>query len=64
MANKTAKTNIRITEELLDRYKLEAEKIGITTSSLMTMALNEYFVQKDMTQTVIDMVQSQKGKSQ
>lgn len=64
MANKTTKTYIRMTEELLERYKTEAEALGITTSSLMTMALNEYFKQKDMTQTVIDMVQAQKKKIQ
>ena len=59
MAIKTAKTNIRMTEELLQRYRSEAEKLGITQSSLMTMALNEYFIQKDLTQTVVDMVQTQ-----
>jgi antitoxin component of RelBE/YafQ-DinJ toxin-antitoxin module len=64
MAIKTAKTNIRITEELLQRYKAEAEKLGITQSSLMTMALNEYFIQKDLTQTVIDMVQAQIAKKE
>ena len=64
MAIKTAKTNIRITEELLQRYRSEAEKLGITQSSLMTMALNEYFIQKDLTQTVIDMVQAQIAKKE
>jgi antitoxin component of RelBE/YafQ-DinJ toxin-antitoxin module len=64
MAIKTAKTNIRITEELLQRYKSEAEKLGITQSSLMTMALNEYFIQKDLTQTVVDMVQAQIAKKE
>ena len=64
MAIKTAKTNIRITEELLQRYRSEAEKLGITQSSLMTMALNEYFIQKDLTQTVVDMVQSQIAKKE
>ena len=64
MAIKTAKTNIRITEELLQRYKSEAERLGITQSSLMTMALNEYFIQKDLTQTVIDMVQAQIAKKE
>ena len=59
MAIKTAKTNIRMTEELLQRYRSEAERLGITQSSLMTMALNEYFIQKDLTQTVVDMVQTQ-----
>ena len=64
MAIKTAKTNIRMTEELLQRYRSEAEKLGITQSSLMTMALNEYFVQKDLTQTVVDMVQTQIAKKE
>lgn len=64
MAIKTAKTNIRMTEELLQRYKAEAERLGITQSSLMTMALNEYFIQKDLTQTVVDMVQSQIAKKE
>ena len=64
MAIKTAKTNIRITEELLQRYKSEAERLGITQSSLMTMALNEYFIQKDLTQTVVDMVQAQIAKKE
>lgn len=64
MAIKTAKTNIRITEELLQRYRAEAEKLGITQSSLMTMALNEYFIQKDLTQTVLDMVQAQIAKKE
>ena len=64
MAIKTAKTNIRMTGELLQRYRSEAEKLGITQSSLMTMALNEYFVQKDLTQTVVDMVQTQIAKKE
>ena len=64
MAIKTAKTNIRMTEELLQRYRAEAEKLGITQSSLMTIALNEYFVQKDLTQTVLDMVQTQIAKKE
>jgi|LSQX01.1.fsa_nt_gb antitoxin component of RelBE/YafQ-DinJ toxin-antitoxin module len=64
MAIKTAKTNIRMTEELLQRYRSEAERLGITQSSLMTMALNEYFVQKDLTQTIVDMVQTQIAKKE
>lgn len=64
MAIKTAKTNIRMTEELLQRYRSEAEKLGITQSSLMTIALNEYFIQKDLTQTVVDMVQTQIAKKE
>jgi N-acetylglutamate synthase-like GNAT family acetyltransferase len=61
-AIKTERVYIRMTEELLNRYKAESQKLGINTVALMTIALNEYFVQKDMTQTVIDMVQTQKTK--
>ena len=64
MANKTLKTNIRMTEELMARYKIEAEVLGITISGLMTMALNEYFKQKDLTQTIVDMVQHQNKKNE
>lgn len=59
-AIKTERVYIRMTEELLNRYKAESQKLGINTVALMTIALNEYFVQKDMTQTVIDMVQTQR----
>lgn len=63
-AIKTERVYIRLTEELFNRYKAESQRLGINTTALMTIALNEYFQQKDMTQTVIDMVQTQKTKKE
>ena len=62
--NKTQKVQIRMTEELANRYRTKADKLGITFSAMLTIGLNEYLRQEDLTQTVVDMVQNQKTKKE
>lgn len=64
MEIKIVKQQIRMTEELQQKYRKKANSMGITITSMMTIALNEYLRQEDLTQTVVDMVQNQKTKKE
>lgn len=55
MASKLVRVNTTLSQELNEKLVFEAERIGVAKATIITMALDGYFQQKDAIKAMSDM---------
>lgn len=54
---KTSRVNIRISKKVHEFYKVQAAEMGLSVSSLMAVALNEYMKQQQTIDVMPDLME-------